>query len=70
MHPTQLHTLNARMPHRTLGYQSDMAALVLALFIVAAVLFAIETFRARSLLAGGLCAMAVAFAVPGLVAMG
>lgn len=47
-----------------------MAALVLALFIVAAVLFAIETFRARSLLAGGLCAMAVAFAVPGLVAMG
>lgn len=47
-----------------------MNAFVLALFIVAAVLFAIETFRGRSLVAGGLCAMAVAFAVPGLVALG
>jgi hypothetical protein len=45
-----------------------MNTLALALLIVAVVLFAVETFRSRSLLAGGLCAMALAFAVPAIAA--
>jgi hypothetical protein len=45
-----------------------MNTLALAMLIVAVVLFAVETVRSRSLLAGGLCALALAFAIPGIAA--
>jgi hypothetical protein len=40
-----------------------MAIMIVVLFFVAAVLFGIETFFNKSLVAAGLCAMAIAFAL-------
>jgi hypothetical protein len=40
-----------------------MAIMIVVLFLVAAVLFGIETIFNKSLVAAGLCAMAVAFAL-------
>jgi len=46
-----------------------MAILVLVLMIIATVLFGIETFRSRSLIAGGLFCWALAVTLPLLLGL-